>query len=130
MYNNKTLLKNAFASVFEQGQIDEASVSRYFDKQYTQWVDGHELDFNGFVEHLAAQRKRVEKVNVTFRTILAEGDQVSTVHLIDAMTKEGNAVKGKVIALFSFRNGKILSCEELTYFDEVSEQDKDLGSVR
>lgn len=126
----KQTLLAAFESIFERQENDEENVSRYFSKDYTQWVDGHELDFQGFIEHLQSQRKRIQSVSFQFKNIISEGDKVSTIHLVDALTTEGNSVQGKVIAHFTFKDGKIIHCEELTYFANASEKDRDLGSVR
>ena len=104
----------------------------YFQSQSStchQWVDGHELDFDGFVAHLKAQRQRIESVKFTFKSVVEQGDKVATIHLIDAVTKDSHPVKGKVVAQFTFEDGKIVNCEELTYFSEAREQDRDLGSV-
>ena len=104
----KQTLLAAFESIFERQENDEENVSRYFSKDYTQWVDGHELDFQGFIEHLQAQRKRIQSVSFHFKNIISEGDKVSTIHLVDALTTEGNSVQGKVIAHFTFKDGKII----------------------
>ncbi|QDP71955.1 nuclear transport factor 2 family protein [Legionella israelensis] len=127
---NKSILKQAFKTIFEENQIDELTVAEFFSKDYQQWVDGHQLDYQGFLQHLKAQRQKIATISIEFKSVVAEKNKVATIHQVEAITQKGNPVKGKVIAHFTFENDKILSCEELTFFTEAKEEDRDLGSVR
>ncbi|AHE67969.1 hypothetical protein Loa_02427 [Legionella oakridgensis ATCC 33761 = DSM 21215] len=127
---NKLLLKQAFKAIFEHDVVNEETIAAFFSKEYRQWVDGHELDYQDFIKHIQAQKKRVATVSIEFKSMIAEHDKVATVHLIDALTKEGDPVRGKVIAQFTIKNKKIVACEELTFLHEAKEKDRDLGSVR
>ncbi|WP_133128897.1 nuclear transport factor 2 family protein [Legionella nagasakiensis] len=127
---NKLLLKQAFKAIFEHEVVDEKTIAAFFSKDYRQWVDGHELDYQDFIQHIQAQKKRVATVSIDFKSMIAENDKVATVHLIDAITREGAPVRGKVIAQFTIKNKKIVACEELTFLHEAQEKDKDLGSAR
>ncbi len=127
--DNKEILKNAFKDVIVANEVDEDVIAHYFDKNYQQWVDDHELDYFGFVAHMYAQKKRVKQASVEFKSMVSENDKVATIHQIRAMTIEGNEVSGKVIAHFTFDNNKITRCEELTFFEKAEEKDRDLGHV-
>lgn len=127
---NKIVLRKAFKAIFESDNVDEAIIAHYFSPDYIQWVDGHELDYSGFINHLKAQKMRVARVNIDFKSLVAEGNKVASIHLIDAMTRDGHPVIGKVVAQFTFKEGKILACEELTFIQHAREEDKNLGSVR
>ncbi|VEG90230.1 nuclear transport factor 2 family protein [Legionella spiritensis] len=128
--NHKNIIRKAFEVIFEKKHHDEETIGLYFSRNYRQWVDGHELDFQDFIAHIKAQGKRIERLSVTFKSMVAEGNRVATIHLIDALTKEGFPVKGKVMAQFTLEDNRIVACEELTYFSEAREKDRDLGSVR
>ena len=128
--NNKDRLKNAFEEIFMAAEVNEEKIDKYFDRSYQQWVDGHELDYKDFIKHIHAQKKRIQRVSVKFETMIAEGDKVATIHHIKARTIEGNDIKGRVLAHFTFRNHKIIRCEELTFFDKANAQDRDLGHVK
>ena len=128
--DNKEILRKAFNEVFESSSANEESIAKFFDEKYQQWVDGNELDFKGFAKHVQSQKHRVEHVSFDFKSMVAEGDKVATIHHINAITKEGDSVKGRVCAQFTFSNGKIIRCEELTFFDQVKDKDKDLGHTQ
>jgi ketosteroid isomerase-like protein len=128
MKNNKQILKAAFAEVITSTNPTEELCAKYFSRDYVQYVDGHRLDFNGFVKHMIEQKKVVASVKVTFKHMVEEGDKVATVHLIDATKKDGGKVEGQVNALFQIKNGKIVLCDELTKITVGTEEDKDLGS--
>ncbi len=127
--NYKERLKLIFKEVLGSPEFNTTKIAKHFDKAYKQWVDGHELDYVGFVNHMRAQKQRVESVEVTFHSMIEEGPKVATIHFIDAKTKDGYPVKGRVMAHFTFNEDKLVLCEELTFFDKAREQDKDLGHV-
>lgn len=126
----KSRLKEMFNDVFQSPEYNEEVIGQYFSPDYQQLVDAHQIDFEGFKQHVQAQKKRVERVSFTFKSLVCENNIVATIHLIDAQTKEGNTVKGKVMAQFTFEDDKIVACEELTFISEASEHDKDLGHVK
>ena len=127
--SNKTILKQAFQQIFESKEFDETVIQRFFSPHYTQWVDGHELDYQGLCDHLTAQKKKVETVTIHFEHLIEDGNQVATIHHVEAKTKDGHEVKGRVHAVFTFKNGQILACEELTYMTKARDEDKNLGSI-
>ncbi len=93
MKDNKQILKDAFAEVIACPNPTEELCAKYFSRDYVQYVDGHRLDFDGFVKHMVEQKKVVASVNVTFKHMVEEGDKVATVHMIDATKKDGAKVK-------------------------------------
>ena len=85
--NNKQRLQNIFQEMFTSNQFDIKKIEKYFDPSYNQWVDGHELDYEGFVEHMQVQKEIVESVDIRFKSLGEEGDKVSSIHLVNAITK-------------------------------------------
>lgn len=125
----KAFIKKAFKDVIENIDADESVIEKYFSKDYKQWVDGHELDYQGFVSHMKAQKQRIARVNIEFERLVVEGEDVATIHHIDALTKDNHPVKGIVIAHLSVRDNKICFCKELTKITHGREEDKELGHV-
>jgi hypothetical protein len=56
MENYKGLLLEGFKSVVTSPKFDEATVAKYFSKDYKQIVDGEELNYEGFCQHMKAQK--------------------------------------------------------------------------
>ena len=127
---NKELIREAFKQVFGSATFSEDVIAQYFTSNYQQWVDGRCLNFKDFVQHIKAQKARVEAVSIEFKSLIAEGNRVASVHLIDAVTVTGNPVKGRVMAVFTIENDKIAHCEELTFIEEAEDGDRDLGHVK
>mgnify|MGYP000256420416 CR=1 FL=1 len=128
--NYKERLKLIFDDVIGSPEFDELKISKHFDKDYQQWVDGHELDYCGFIEHMRIQKQRVKSVDIKFHSIIEEGQKVSTIHFVNATTKDGHEVEGRVIAHFTFNKDKLILCEELTFFNKARDEDRDLGHIR
>ncbi len=122
-------IKEAFKNVIENIDADESTIEKYFSKNYKQWVDGHELDYEGFTNHMKAQKQRIASVNIEFERLIVDGENVATIHHIDAITKDNHPVKGLVIAHFTIRDNKICFCKELTHISHGRDEDKNLGHV-
>ena len=126
--NLKQILKSAFAEIFENSNAGRIEIEKYFAENYVQSVDDKVMDFEGFVRHIALQKKVITSAKVKFLNMLQEGNKVSTVHYVEAIKLDGNKVEAKVMALFQFEDDKIIQCDELTLTTVGSKEDRDLGS--
>mmetsp|Transcript_2576 Transcript_2576/g.7876 ORF Transcript_2576/g.7876 Transcript_2576/m.7876 type:complete len:188 (+) Transcript_2576:163-726(+) len=117
-------------------------VARYFDKSYVQHVDGKTLDYSGFVDHMRAQKSKLDAdiairwqelhAYVTDEIDAARG-LLNCVHVFShhfvtfKMKGDGTTGQAEVVALFKLtREGKVFQCNELT---KVMHGPADLGSI-
>jgi len=128
MENYKALVKESFKAVVEDLTYNEAAVEKYFSKKYVQKVDGKELDYQGFCQHMKVQKQALKHLSTDFITLVQEGGIVFTHHIVNMETKEGRSASIQVIAEFHVEEGKIIYCNELTHLRSGDEQDRDLGS--
>ena len=56
---------------------------------------------------------------MTFERIVADGDHIADIHILDATKKNGAALRMKVIAFYKLKDGKIVEVDELTHLLEV-----------
>ncbi len=52
MTDYKNLIRESFNAVVEDLNYDQAMIDRYFSPNYRQYVDGKELDYEGFCRHM------------------------------------------------------------------------------
>lgn len=126
--DNKQLILLAFQKVIETADADEQAISHFFHKDYKQYVDGVQIDFNGFVQHMKSQKKVIESISVSFRNIIAEEDTVFTNHDVAIQKNSGGVIRVHVLAEFTISEGKIIRCDELTRMEEGNTEDHDIGS--
>ena len=124
----KQFIKDAFANVFENMNATKEEYSKYFSKNYVQYVDGKKLNYTDFVEHVQALKSEMKSIKINFKYMVAEGDKVSTVHIANGVKKDGGIVETQFNALFEIKDHKIVLCNELSHLIKGSESDKDLGS--
>lgn len=124
----KDRVRRALETLLDDGRRDAATIAAHFDPGYRQWVDGETLDFDGFVAHMQALDAALDSVRVTFESMVEEGDQVATRHIVDSVMKDGHTGRFEVIAIFGVGAGGILSCHELTRQIDGRGEDRDLGS--
>ncbi|PAF42376.1 nuclear transport factor 2 family protein [Helicobacter sp. 11S02596-1] len=124
----KAIVQECFQKILEEGKIDNTTIEHYFSKNYTQCVNGIQIDFENFKSHLHKQRETIQTITIKFITLLAEGNIVFTNHLVNARKKDGTHSVFKVLAQFSLEDGKIIACDELTQLLEGNQKDSDLGS--
>lgn len=126
---NKRALRSMFDAVLEAPELDEEAVARLFAPGYVQRVGEVELDYEGFIDHMRAQKRAIAETTITIEHLVAEGDAVCSVHRIDARKHDGGEVAGQVIAYWSFDgDGLIATCKELTHMTAGDRGDRDLGS--
>jgi len=125
---NKKIIQEAFKNVVENMDATEKTITAYFSSDYTQLVDGKIINYNDFVAHMKAQKSALQSVKIIFKHLVAEGDMVATIHTAEAIKKNGDLIKVQVNAMFIIKNGKIISCDELTRLIEGKKSDADIGS--
>ncbi len=126
--HHKKVLREVFQNIVGQGHTDDNTISKYFHEDYVQLVDGKKLNRDEFVRHMKALHQSEKNIKVEFQHILAEGNQVATVHTATGTKENGQQVVAKIIALFVFKDGRIILCDELTAIIEGDEKDKENAS--
>lgn len=111
----KQFVKNALVDVVESMSVAEETYVKYFSKQYVQHVDGKTLDYSQLIAHMNAQKSILKSAKITFKHFIAEGNKVSSAHIVDAVKKNGGIIKAQVNALIELKDGKIVLCDELTF---------------
>lgn len=127
--SNKNVIRDLFINLFENKSFDMANLNDYICSDYVQYVDGKILNYNHFVEHIAALRAMIENCRVEFKTLVCEGEIVFSNHTVDIELVDGRKAKIQVIAEFRLRDGKLFYCDELTHLIEGASESKDLGSI-
>ena len=89
---------------------------------------GKDLGFEQFLQHLRTQKAAIKTMLFHFKTVVEEGDVVFSNHIASGETNEGREGEVQVMAEFQIRDGKIVSCDELTHMISGDQRDRDLGS--
>lgn len=127
---NKNFIERVFKEVIEDLNADEKIISQYFSPHYIQYVDGHHLNYEDFVQHMVVQKSLLDSVKVCIEHCVIEGNAICTVHRVDAIKKNGEKIAIKVIAYFKVENKKIIFCDELTHLLEGDEKNQNIGSIK
>lgn len=124
-------IEEIFENVTENMHPDASLIERYFSPLYQQDVDGHRLDYNGFLQHMIKQKSMVKSVKITIERCVVEENKICTIHRVDVVKNNKQKVVVKVIAYFEFdSDGKLIICDELTHVLEGTKEDRELGSVK
>lgn len=126
----KDFIEKTFQDVIENMQADEEIISQYFSSDYIQYVDGHMLDYPGFIQHMKKQKTLINSAKVTIDHFVADANKICTVHRVDIQKKNDEKISVKVIAYFEIENGKIILCDELTKLLQGGEEDHNIGSTK
>ena len=124
----KHIIKKSFNDLLESPGFHPSLFERYFSKDYIQHVDGKTLNYHGLLEHAKTLKAKVKNIKISFEHLIEEKNKVCSIHIVEA-TRDDSPIKMKVIALFEFKNDKIILCDELTYMLIGDEKDRDLGSA-
>jgi ketosteroid isomerase-like protein len=126
--SNVDLLKEMFAKGVTNMKAGRSDFEHLYSPDYRQNVDGKTLNYEEFVAHLDDLHKTLNSLKIEFLDIVSEGDKVATRHKAYGVKKNGDVVEVLVVAIFGFKNGKIISCDELTHLIKGAKEDKEIGS--
>ena len=127
MHKYQKLVAESFEVLFDADKsVDD--VRPFFAKNYTQWVDGQSLDYDGFFQHVVALKEVIATAHVEFIEFMVEGDTTADIHDVFVTKKNGETLHVRVIAFFTFENDQIASVREMTHLLKGNESDHDLGS--
>lgn len=123
------LVKEMLHNVIESKTYDDELILAYFSTDYIQVVDGNTLDFTGFKKHIQKLKELIATVEVEVLNFASRDQTVFTKHQVQSVLRDGSRHKHFVMAEFTFQDGKIIRCEELTFLLEGSASGKNLGST-
>lgn len=126
---NKQLIKDAFSQIVESTSADEKVIADFFHPKYQQYVDGQQLDYSDFIQHMIVQKGVISNTVVNFKNIVAEDELVFTNHEVIATKNDGSIIKVHILAEFTIADGKIIRCDELTRIIQGSAEDSKIGSM-
>lgn len=124
----KTVAKQIFTSLLEVKHIDSLVWEELIHPEYSQWVNGSQLNYSTFKNHILTLRKEIKSCQVIFNTLIEEDDKVFSNHTVHLEMNDGGSVKFLVLADLTFRDGKLYACSELTFQLQGNHSHNDLGS--
>lgn len=130
MTNNKRTVIEALQALIADSKHDESRIEAFFATEYQQWVDGQQLDYRSFVEHMETVKRHTRQMRLSIKSAVAENDTVFTHHAVNVEKNQHETCEFEVFARFRLAAGKIIRCEELTRMVSGAAGDSDLGSRR
>lgn len=128
--DNELLIRKIFADVIENPNYDESIYRKYFSDDYHLQNGNVAFDFQGFLDHMKAQKKHKFSIKVVFDHIVATENRVATVHRVFAERPDHTKIVTKLIAMFEIKDGRITSCDELAHVLVGNPEDKALSHER
>lgn len=128
MKTPKQIVTAALQTLIAHPHHDEQQISAFFDRSYQQTVDGKQLDYAGFLNHMAAIKQHTKRMDMSIETIVAEDNRVFTHHYVDVENTQGEGSQFEVFACFTLAAGKIVRCQELTRMVQGAPSEAGLGS--
>lgn len=108
----RSFLEEAFGKLFEPASTEE-DILRYFTPDYTQDLNGKVYAFDEFMRGVAGIKSEFSSLKAVFTTVVASGENIAEVHILEATRKDGTRMRLKVMAIQKTRGGRISGVEEL-----------------
>lgn len=128
MKNASRIVISVLEEVICNSEHDEDQIAMYFDLNYQQVVDGHQLGYKDFIKHMGTLKSLTTIMKITVNSVISEGNTVFTHHFVDVEKHQGEKSRFEVLARFTLSSGKIICCEELTRMIHGGIDDRDFGS--
>lgn len=124
----KHIIQQVFSSILENPVFDLSLIEKYFSKDYIQYVDHTQLNYEEFILHIKKLKEKVAEQKIEILNCAENGNIIFTHHTAKSLLKDGSIVRHKVLAQFTIQEGKIIQCDELTMLLEGADHNKNLGS--
>ncbi|ASE60776.1 MULTISPECIES: limonene-1,2-epoxide hydrolase family protein [Chryseobacterium] len=124
----KHIIQQVFSSILENPVFDLSLIEKYFSKDYVQFVDHKQLNYEEFILHIQKLKEKVTEQKIDILNYAENGNIIFTHHIAKSALKDGSIVRHKVLAEFTIQDDKIVRCDELTLLLEGSPTEKNLGS--
>lgn len=124
----KQIIQEVFSNILENPVFDLPLIEKYFSKDYIQFVDQQQLNYEQFILHIKKLKEKVAEQKVNILNYAENGNIIFTHHIAKSVLKDGSMVRHKVLAQFTIQEGKIIQCDELTLLLEGASHAKNLGS--
>lgn len=109
----------------------EEVAQQHFAASYCQITDGQELDWDGFVEHMRALRRRVDTGRIEILEIVSTGNHFADRHLVTAAKIDGSKVVAEVYMFGELNDeGQFVRITETARVVDGDEADRELARVR
>lgn len=110
----KEIVEEALITFFNKRQCDEATVRRYLDDNYVQYIDYGIIDFHDILRNLGTRLEKYQSSHISFIELFSQNNKVCSIHVLEAESKDGKKVIAQGQAVFYLKKGKIEKCIELT----------------
>ncbi|BAP31166.1 uncharacterized protein CHSO_2129 [Chryseobacterium sp. StRB126] len=124
----KQIIQQVFSNILENPTFDLSLIEKYFSKDYIQFVDHTQLNYEEFILHIQKLKEKVTEQKIDILNYAENGNTIFTHHTAKSILKDGSIVRHKVLAEFTIQEGKIIRCDELTLLLEGADHSKNLGS--
>jgi hypothetical protein len=109
---NKLLVTNAFNQLYNQQRYDKETMHQYFSKDFFLYVNGKIKKLDTLIDQLAQQFQKFESMHIKFLEILADKDKVSSIHILEVISKNKEKQLWQGCALFYIEQSKIVRAFE------------------
>ena len=108
----RSFLERAFTKLFDPLST-ERDLLEFFSPDYTQDLNGKRYSFRQFMDGVAAMKTTLRSSKVVFTSVVAAGDTIAEIHLVDGTRSDGSHLRFKVIAFQTLEGGRIKRAEEV-----------------
>ena len=110
----KIFYKNVFKHTVENMQATKKDYAQYFAKDFVMYMNGKTYFFDDYVQFMLNLQKTTKSVNIYFKEMISEDNNVSTVHTNHIKNKNGSEIELAVLSFFKIESNKFISGYELT----------------
>ena len=108
----RSFLERTFAKLFDPLST-ERDMLEFFSPEYTQDLNGKVYSFRQFMDGVSALKATLRSSTVVFTSVVASGETIAEIHVVDATKNDGSHLKFKVMAFQTLEGGRIKKVEEV-----------------
>lgn len=109
----KAFYKDAYEHTVLNMQSTKKDYAKYFSKNFVMQMNGKTYHFDEYVQFMLDLKKDRSSVDINFKNMVAESNQVATAHVTHIIMKNGKEIYLNALSLFKIQNHKFITGKEL-----------------
>lgn len=106
--DNAETLKNMWGSLYDPKMNVIEVINQYFHKDYTQCINGVNMNRDEYVQHIIEQKKNMVISEIEYKQLLENKNELFAIYYPKGTNTNNTPIEAEVIAYFHFENHKIL----------------------
>ena len=127
--NKLDFIFDVWGELYNPNNDAQSVIERFFHEDYTQCINGVNMDRLQYINHAAEQKKNLEEMEFFCKDSLVQGNKLFVIYDVKGKSiNDDDPVEAEVIASYEFKDDKILNIHGQVHLSQGKSADVDMDT--